>query len=379
MDNRLLFDCMFTNAGDDVDFSWRLRDAEMTLAYAPGAVVFHQPRTTISAYLKQQSGYGHAEGLLFRKYPNRHDRVYGESRWFAQWFGAGSRIYYGAFGRGLFQTIYPRSELPLAAQVPLTFQWVAVAVLLALAGIFDKAFGILGIAGLLVTLACAVAGGAGSGGKLQGFAGRMVLIGLWMSGPLLRSWERERVKWSFSPDASGGIAFAAARLSGTIPLTGLSSQSVQAAAVPPTNLDEMIEVLYLALIRRGLAVAKGGSYDSFDLQIIVPPYIRVAVLLMRNGNTLSLAWRTGAAGWRIAASLAALLILLLVGGFSLPAAIAICGLASGAVAFLALRRAWRVPGVIYAASAELVAPSEISSQAGTERSPATALLGKTAG
>jgi O-antigen biosynthesis protein len=372
MDNRLLFDCMFTNAGDDVDFSWRLRDVEMTLAYAPGAVVFHQPRTTISAYLKQQYGYGHAEGLLFRKYPNRHDRVYSESRWFAQWFGAGSRIYYGAFGRGLFQTIYPHSELPLAAQVPLTFQWVAVAVLLALAGIFDKAFGILGIAGLLVTLACAVAGGAGSGGKLQGFAGRMVLIGLWMSGPLLRSWERERVKWSFSPDASGGTPFAAARLSGTIPLTGPSSKSVQAAAVAPTNLDEMIEVLYLALNRRGLAVAKGGSYDSFDLRIIVAPYIRVAVLLMRNGNTLSLAWRTGAAGWRIAASLAALLIVLLVGGFSLPAAIAICGLASGAIAFLALRRAWRVPGVIYAASPELVAPSEVPSQAGTERPSASA-------
>ena len=34
---------------------------------------------TIGAYLKQQLGYGHAEGLLFRKYPNRRDRVYGDS------------------------------------------------------------------------------------------------------------------------------------------------------------------------------------------------------------------------------------------------------------------------------------------------------------
>jgi glycosyltransferase involved in cell wall biosynthesis len=379
LDNCLLFDCTFTNAGDDVDFSWRLRDAEMTLAYAPGAIVFHQPRTTIGAYLKQQYGYGRAEGLLFRKYPNRQDRVYGESRWFAQWFGAGSRIYYGAFGRGLFQTIYPRSGLPLVAQVPLTFQWVAVAMLLAVAGIFDKAFGILGIAGLFVTLACAVVGAAGSAGKLQGFASRMVLIGLWMSGPLLRNWERERVKWSFAPDTSGGAPFAATRLSGTIQLTGPSPQSVQAAAVPPNNLDEMIEALYLALIRRGLAVAKGSSYDSFDLRIIVAPYIRVAVLLLRNGNTLSLAWRTGAAGWRIAVSLTALLIVLLIGSFSLPAAIAICGLASGAIACLALRRAWRVPGMIHTASAELVAPREIASQTGPERRSAPAPLGKAAG
>jgi len=304
---------------------------------------------------------------LFRKYPDRQDRVYGESRSLAQWFGAGSRIYYGAFGRGLFQTIYPRSGLPLAAQVPLTFQWVAVAILLALAGIFDKALGILGIAGLLVTLACAVAGAAGSTGKLQGVAGRIVLIGLWMAGPLLRSWERERVKWSFSLDASGGAPSAITRLSGTIPLAGTPPKSMKAAVPSASNLDEMIEALHLALTRRGLAVARGSNYDSFDLRVVVAPYIRVAVLLIRNGDTLSLAWRTGVAGWRIAASLAALLIVLLIGGFSLPAAIVICGLAGGAVALAALWRARRVPGVICRAAAELAAPQGIAAPAGTER------------
>jgi hypothetical protein len=344
----------------------------MMLAYAPGAIVFHQPRTTVGAYLKQQSGYGRAEGLLFRKYPDRQDRVYGESRSLAQWFSAGLRIYYGAFGRGLFQTIYPRSGLPLAAQVPLTFQWVAVVILLALAGIFDKAFGILGIAGLLVTFACAVAGAAGSAGKVRGVAGRIVLIGLWIAGPLLRSWERERVKWSFSPDASGGAPSAATGLSGTIPLAGMPPKFMKAAALPESNLDEMIETLHLALTRRGLAVARGSSYDSFDLRIIVAPYIRVAVMLMCNDNAPLLAWRTGAAGRRIAVSLAALLIVLLIGGFSLPAAIVICGLAAGAVALAALWRARRVPGVICRAAAELAAPQGIAASAGTERLSAPA-------
>ena len=237
---RQLFDCAFTNAGDDVDFSWRLRDAEMTLAYAPGAIVLHERRTTIGAYLKQQRGYGLAEGLLFRKYPNRQGRVYGDSHWYAQWFGAGSRIYYGAFGRGLFQTIYPRSWLPPAAQFPLTFQWVAPALILAMTGIFDRSLGILGIAGLLITLSSAVAGAAASGGKLRGFASRAILIGLWVLGPLLRSWERERVKWSFAPDASGAATSTATRLSGTIALVAWSPESPPGDAIPPNVLDEMM-------------------------------------------------------------------------------------------------------------------------------------------
>jgi O-antigen biosynthesis protein len=376
LDIGLRFDCTFTNAGDDVDFSWRLRDSEMTLAYAPGAIVLHERRTTIRAYLKQQRGYGRAEGLLFRKYPNRQDRVYGESGWFAQWFGAGSRIYYGAFGRGLFQTIYTRSWLPLAAQVPLTFQWIAIAIILAGAGIFEGTFATLGIAGLFVTLACAVAGAAGSAGKLRGFAGSMVLIGLWVLGPLLRSCERERVKWSFAPDASGFSPSTATGLSGTIPLVSRSPESVRGDSGTVYNPNEMIEVLYLALIRRGLAVAKGSSYDSFDLLIFVAPCIRIAVLFLSSANAVSLGWRTGAAGWRIAASLTTLLIMLLAGGLSPAIAVAICGLASGASATLGLRRAWRVPAVISAASAELAARSKIASQAGKERPSTPARLGE---
>jgi len=359
---RQLFDCAFTNAGDDVDFSWRLRDVEMTLAYAPGAIVRHERRTTIGAYLKQQRGYGLAEGLLFRKYPNRQGRVYGDSHWYAQWFGAGSRIYYGAFGRGLFQTIYPRSWLPPAAQFPLTFQWVAAALILAMTGIFDRSLGILGIAGLLITLSSAVAGAAASGGKLRGFASRAILIGLWVLGPLLRSWERERVKWSFSPDASGTATSTATRLSGTIALVAWSPESPPGDEIPPNVLDEMMEALHLALIRRGLAVARGSSYDSFDLRIIVAPYIRIGVLFLNSGRGVSLAWRTGAAGQRVAASVTALLILLLAGGLSIATAVAICGLASGAFAAVALRRASRVPAVICAASAELAERSNIGAQ-----------------
>jgi cellulose synthase/poly-beta-1,6-N-acetylglucosamine synthase-like glycosyltransferase len=371
------FDCTFTNAGDDVDFSWRLRDAEMTLAYAPGAIVQHQRRTTIGAYLQQQRGYGRAEGLLFRKYPNRQERVYGESRQFAHWFGAGPRIYYGPSGRGLFQTVYPRSWLPLAAQVPLTFQWIAIAVFLAIAGIFHETLGILGIAGLFVTLACAVAGAVGSSRIPRGFINIVLLTGLWVLGPLLRSWERERVKWSFAPDASGGATSIPASLNGTIPLADMSP-SLRGGAEPQTNLDEIIEALRLALIRRGLAVARGSSYDSFDLRIIVVPYIRTSVLLFGGGNAVSVGWRTGVARWRIAASLTSLITMLLVAGFSLAIVAAICVLASGAFAALALRRAWQIPAVISAASFDAVVRRQIASQPGKGPQSTPAPLGEAA-
>jgi O-antigen biosynthesis protein len=366
-----LFDPTFTAAGDDVDFSWRLRDAEMTLAYAPGAIVVHQRRTTIRAYLNQQRGYGHAEGLLYRKYPNRQERMYGGSRW-AQWFGGGSPIYYGLFGRGLFQTIYPRPWLPMAALLPLTFQWVAIAALVTAGGIFDRSFSILGIAAFFVTIACAVAGAAGSDSKSRDFTGSLILILLWVLGPLLRSWARERVKWSFPPGTA-----AAARM--TPSLTGMidlpqSLASVQSGAAAPDRLGRLTEMLHLELVRRGLAVARGSIYDWFDLQIIVAPFIQVAVLLLTGGSAVSLRWRISVAGWRIAAALAALLILLLTGGLPLGRAAAVCGVAGGAVAVFALRRAWRVPAVIGAAAMNLAKPPEVQLQPAVER-PSRAVSG----
>jgi O-antigen biosynthesis protein len=363
LDNHQLFDPAFTGAGDDVDFSWHLRDMKMTLAYAPGAIVLHRPRPTIGAYLKQQRGYGHAEGLLFRKYPHREDRVYSDSSWLARWFG-GSRIYYGEFGRGLFQTIYPRSPLPLALQLPLTFQWVAIAVVLALAGVFDRTFGILGVVGIVCTVACAVVGVARSADRLNSFISRLILVTLWVMGPLLRSWERESVKWTFAPDVSGNSAPIPPKLSGAIPLMGVPSEARQRSEDQQNKREQIIEVLRLALFRRGLAVAKGTSYDPFDLQIIVPPLARVSVLLMQSGNAVSLGWRTGLDAWRTASCLVLLLIVLLWGGFSLAGALVALVVAPGVLAAIAISRAYQVPAVIGAASRELVLPNETSPPTG---------------
>jgi hypothetical protein len=252
----------------------------------------------------------------------------------------------------------------LAAQIPVTVHWIAISALLALTGVFDQTFGILGMAGLVVTLACAIGGAAKSGSEFRGFGNRLILVGLWVLGPLMRNCERELVKWSFAPDTSGHATLPVRKLSGTIRLRSSSLESASVDRTPEASFQQMIELLQLGLIQRGVAVAKGTSYDAFDLRIIVAPFIRVALLLLHSGDVVSLRWRFGAAGWRIAASLAILLAILLAGNFSLAGALAIYALVAAAFAGWGLSRAWRVPLVINAASADLAASNTMGSAGG---------------
>lgn len=108
------FDPVYRKAGDDVDVCWRLQDAGHKIGFNPVGFVWHYRRSTMGAYLKQQSGYGEAEALLQRKHPGKfgsdgggrwQGRIYAPANWFSM--GA-ERIYRGTFGEGLFQTIYSR-------------------------------------------------------------------------------------------------------------------------------------------------------------------------------------------------------------------------------------------------------------------------------
>jgi len=73
---------------DDVDLSWRLAEKKETLVHAPGAVVLHERRATISDYLRQKRCYGAGEGLLYKKYPLRNPQrggIYGGAgSWLSQ-------------------------------------------------------------------------------------------------------------------------------------------------------------------------------------------------------------------------------------------------------------------------------------------------------
>jgi O-antigen biosynthesis protein len=103
------FDPRFRVAGDDVDLCWRLQDRGWTIGFSPAAVVWHHRRNSIRAYWRQQRGYGRAEALLERKWPERYNPV-GHVAWGGSVYGPGSAglrrsggIYHGVWGQSAFQ------------------------------------------------------------------------------------------------------------------------------------------------------------------------------------------------------------------------------------------------------------------------------------
>src|SRR5207244_2772333 len=67
------FDPRFRTAGDDVDVCWRLQARSWTLGFSAAAQVWHHPRRSVRAYWRQQRGYGRAEAMLERKWPEKYN------------------------------------------------------------------------------------------------------------------------------------------------------------------------------------------------------------------------------------------------------------------------------------------------------------------
>ena len=108
------FDPQFRVAGDDVDFCWRIEEMGYKIGFSAAAMVWHHRRQTVKNYWKQQLGYGKAEALLERKWPQKynnlghktwHGRIYSNSILPAPLFNKG-RIYHGVWGNAPFQSIY---------------------------------------------------------------------------------------------------------------------------------------------------------------------------------------------------------------------------------------------------------------------------------
>jgi O-antigen biosynthesis protein len=201
------FDPIYRAAGDDVDICWRFQDAGYVIGFSPAAVVWHFRRNTVTAYYSQQRGYGKAEALVYAKHPFRFN-LFGQAKWLGRIYGDLSAslllsrrpvIYSGVFGRGLFQTMYePPSSL--AASLPLTFEWSAASLAVALAGITCGGWFWLLTVPLLTTWVVCIKGACQapidarfSGLNLTGIKARALAAWLIYLGPLLRGWER--IKW----------------------------------------------------------------------------------------------------------------------------------------------------------------------------------------
>lgn len=196
------FDPVFRAAGDDVDLCWRLQNEGHVIGFSAAAMVWHFRRNTVKAYIKQQMGYGAAEALLYFKHPYRFNLL-GQSKWLGRIYGdlehslflPRSVIYYGTFGRSLFQTLY-EAPASVFAYLPFTLEWNVVGAVLLLGSIDAGAYALLGAMPLLIAFSAALATAwrARVDPRYDDWRSRLLVAGLTYLGPLARSWERYRMR-----------------------------------------------------------------------------------------------------------------------------------------------------------------------------------------
>jgi O-antigen biosynthesis protein len=124
------FDKQFRAAGDDVDICWRVRERGGKIAFCAAAMVWHHCRNSARAYRKQQFGYGKAEALLEKKWPEKFNSA-GHIRWAGRIYSEGliralersaGRIYQGTWGSAAYTRLYYR-ELSLVRSMALMPEW----------------------------------------------------------------------------------------------------------------------------------------------------------------------------------------------------------------------------------------------------------------
>jgi len=131
------FDTSFRVAGDDVDFCWRIQEKGWTIGFNPAAMVWHHRRNCLKNYWRQQQGYGRAEAMLERKWPEKYNAV-GHIKWSGRLYGRGftrllarmGRIYHGSWGSAPFQIMHDRPPRLLSV-LPTMPEWYLILLLLA--------------------------------------------------------------------------------------------------------------------------------------------------------------------------------------------------------------------------------------------------------
>jgi hypothetical protein len=290
------FDRRFRVAGDDVDLCWRLQERGWTLGFSPAAVVWHHRRNSIRDYWKQQRGYGEAEALLERKWPERYNRG-GHSKWSGRLYGNGhgwgwrrGRIYQGVWGSAAYQSVY-RPAPGMWWWLPAMPEWYLFILFLAgtsaLGTLWPPLLATLPMLGLALAfpVAQAVLGavrarfaGASPASRRDMLRLRSLTAFLHLIQPLARL--RGRLGAGLTPWRRRG----ALRLSPPIPKRlAVWSERWQGPTEWVASLEE-------ALRADGAAVIRGGEHDRWDLE---PRYgnlgaarLRAAVEEHGNGRQL---------------------------------------------------------------------------------------------
>ena len=192
------FDVEYRTAGDDVDFCWRLQQADYVIAFSAAAIVWHHRRLTVRAFFRQQQGYGEAESLLRFKHliffgptgtAKWRGQIYGAPRF--SWFGNRPIVYHGLFGEGFFQYVYPRPQSEVANYLS-SIEWFALTIFLFGLGVLVPSLRIVPYLMFGGTLAVAISYmlRARIEPRFDTVAARLLVMFLAFVQPLARGWAR---------------------------------------------------------------------------------------------------------------------------------------------------------------------------------------------
>jgi len=267
------FDKQFRAAGDDVDLCWRITEAGWKIGFSPGAMVWHHRRRTIKSYWRQQFGYGKAEALLERKWPQKYNNI-GHKTWgriysnginlsslFRRW-----KVYHGVWGNAPFQSIYDSSSLNHLAlmHLPEWYLLTAALLLVTLSGfIWSPLMDFLPLALIVLFLPIShiiynvvkMQGKDKKRSKLKKALFRIITIGLHVFQPLARL--LGRFKYDLTPWRNYG--------KGSCLLPIIRNDNVWCNKwISPEHRLEMIEA---GLRTENTCTGRGNVYDRWDLMI----------------------------------------------------------------------------------------------------------------
>jgi GT2 family glycosyltransferase len=365
------FDPRFHAAGDDVDVCWRLADRGLHLGFRAGAVVWHHRRDSVRAYLRQQRGYGEAEGLLERKWPQKYSPA-GHPTWHGRVYGSGAaefhgqrrwRVYHGIWGSSAFQSVYRPANGALAALPLMPEFYLVIAALLALslgALAWEPLLAAVPLLAMAVTavLVDAALGAARStvvrtapSGLVRLRAAGLVGL-LYVLQPLARLYGRVRVG-----------------------LTPLRRRGPRRLCLPRTrelavwserwsSPESRLEAIERRLVASGAAVRRGGPYARWDLEMPSGPLgatrLRMAVEEHGGGRQL-----VRCRQWP-RPSRAGLVVGLVLAGLSAAAVLDRAWVVAGILAAAALVIMVRIAQECAASSAALTSATKPSSLASTQ-------------
>ncbi len=267
------FDPQFRAAGDDVDVCWRLQEQGWTLGFNPAAVVWHRRRDSVTGYWRQQRGYGRAEAMLERKWPEKYNPV-GHVSWTGRLYnGAGwsglpggrRRIYQGTWGSAPFQRAEDGPPGLLAVLAAMPESWALVAML-----------GMAGALGFLwPPLLWAIPAALLGAGVLAGLTLRNAWRGCRdeadrdpgarLAGVALTAWLHVIQPWA---RLTGRISEGLAPWRRYVPAHGKwrCERTVSHWSEIWQPSDRWLRSLERGLRSQGILVRRGGDYDRWDLE-----------------------------------------------------------------------------------------------------------------